>query len=198
MVVAASAGREIPILVTEMGWPTNKGTHGVTERNAAKYLVRFKTLARSRPWLGGVWWYDLFDDGDTESKAEHRFGLVSRDLRVKPAYVAARTLAPMLLVNTKLDAYRLRSGGYVVTGTDSVGRWTMAWNMEKTFLEWPEGQATQQAASDSLEALSAQLSPDGFPTLFRQVSGAWQVDADWQREYFRRAPLAPSGVKAQK
>jgi len=198
LVVEASPNREIPILVTEMGWPTNRGKHGVSERDAAKYLVRFMMLARSRPWIGGVWWYDLFDDGDSNTKTEHRFGLVTRDLRLKPAYIAARDISKMLLVDSKLEAFRTRSGGYVVTGSDAVGRWTMGWNVEPGFLEWADGQANQSAAPDALESLSAQFSSDGFPTLFRQDGSAWRPDADWSREYFRRASSPPAAVKVKK
>jgi len=198
MVEAANVGREIPIYVTEMGFPTNKGKHGVSERDAAKYLARFMTLARSRPWVRGVWWYDLFDDGDNDSKAEHRFGLVTRDLRLKPAYIVARDIAPLVLADSKFASYRTRANGYVVTGTDAKGNWAMAWSMERTFLDWADGQTTEPPAPDVLEALSSELSPDGFPTLFRHNGGAWKADPDWIKEHFRRIPAAPSGLRTQK
>ncbi len=34
-------------------------------------------LAKARPWIAGVWWYDLFDDGDDAANKEHRFGLIT-------------------------------------------------------------------------------------------------------------------------
>jgi hypothetical protein len=80
--------RDVRIYVTEAGWPVDTGPHGVSEQVAADYLQRFMLLARSRPWIAGVWWYDLFDDGDDAANKEHRFGLISRAGQKKPAFQA--------------------------------------------------------------------------------------------------------------
>lgn len=192
-VLKAEPNRTIPIQVTEMGWPTNIGKHGVSERDAAKYLVRFMLLARSRPWLGGVWWYDLIDDGDSQTLAEHRFGLVRRDLTPKPAYVAARAIARMVLAGGDVRSYRLGSGGYIVTGTDAQGPWATAWNLERTFLALSGASTNEPAASQELDTLSAELPEDGFPVLFRRVNGAWRADATWQETLVRR-PMTPASV----
>lgn len=197
MLVAASPTREIPIYVTEMGWPTSKGKHGVAERDAAKYLARFMMLTRARPWIAGVWWYDLFDDGDSDTTAEHRFGLVARDGRLKPAYLMAQKLSPLLLTDSKIESFRSQSGAYIVTGTDSAGAWAMAWAMEKSFLDWVDGRTKETVAPVALEALATQVSEDGFPTLFRQASGSWRADADWLQAYFPRVP-APTGLNVQR
>ncbi|WP_199027620.1 cellulase family glycosylhydrolase [Ralstonia sp. ASV6] len=75
-------GKPIDMYVTEMGWPTHRG--GYTEADAADYLQRFMALAKARPYMKGVWWYDLIDDGDDPTNREHRFGLFGRDGRAKP------------------------------------------------------------------------------------------------------------------
>jgi hypothetical protein len=54
-------GRKVPVYVTEIGWPVNPAVLGVSEETAAEYHRRFITLAKSRPWIAGVWWYDLAD-----------------------------------------------------------------------------------------------------------------------------------------
>lgn len=76
-------GRPMDMYVTEMGWPTHQG--GYSEADAADYLQRFMTLAKARPYVKGVWWYDLIDDGDDSTNREHRFGLFGRDGHPKPA-----------------------------------------------------------------------------------------------------------------
>jgi polysaccharide biosynthesis protein PslG len=81
-------GRNVPVYVTEAGWPVHEGTNGVTEQQAATYLQQFMLLAKSRPWIAGVWWYDLFDDGDAAGNAEHRFGLIDRAGVKRPAFQA--------------------------------------------------------------------------------------------------------------
>ena len=91
--------RNVRIYITEAGWPVHAGLNGVSEQVAAEYLQRFMQLASSRPWIAGVWWYDLFDDGDDASNKEHRFGLISRAGVKRPAFqamagVRARLAAP--------------------------------------------------------------------------------------------------------
>lgn len=81
-------GRTVRVYITEAGWPAHSGAHGVSEETAAEYLQKFMMLAKSRPWIAGVWWYDLFDDGDDSRNKEHRFGLIARDGRRKPAFDA--------------------------------------------------------------------------------------------------------------
>ena len=66
------------------------------EREAAMYLARFTLLARTRPWIRGVWWYDLIDDGDSDTSVEQRFGLVRRSLAPKPALRTAKSVAALL------------------------------------------------------------------------------------------------------
>jgi hypothetical protein len=87
-----AAGRKLPVYVTEAGWPVHTGTNGVTEEQAATYLQQFMLLAKARPWIAGVWWYDLFDDGDAATNAEHRFGLIDRTGVKRPAFQAVMGL----------------------------------------------------------------------------------------------------------
>jgi hypothetical protein len=81
-------GRNVRVYVTEAGWPVHTGANGVTEQQQADYLQQFMLLAKSRPWIAGVWWYDLFDDGDDASDKEHRFGLIDRAGVKRPAFQA--------------------------------------------------------------------------------------------------------------
>jgi hypothetical protein len=75
----------IDLYVTEIGWPTNAGRYGVSEDVARSFAVRLVLLARSLPYLKGVWWYDLVDDGHDPQNKEHHFGLFRTDLSPKPA-----------------------------------------------------------------------------------------------------------------
>ena len=186
----AEPQREIPIYVTEIGWPTNQGKHGVAEREAAMYLARFTLLARTRPWIGGVWWYDLIDDGDSDTQAEQRFGLVRRSLAPKPALRMAKSVAALLPSSEPHRAYRFPAGGYLVTGADATGRWAMGWTMSAQFLSWEDGSTHEPAAPAEYAALAARLPSDGYPLLFRRVNGVWQRDARWF-ENSKPHPSAP-------
>ena len=186
----AEPQREIPIYVTEIGWPTNQGKHGVEEREAAMYLARFTLLARTRPWIGGVWWYDLIDDGDSDTQAEQRFGLVRRSLSPKAALRTAKSVSALLQSTEPHRAYRFAAGGYLVTGTDSSGRWAMGWTMSEQFLSWEDGSTHEPGVPAEYAALAARLPSDGYPLLFRRVNGVWQRDAQWF-ENSKPRPTAP-------
>ena len=186
----AEPQREIPVYVTEIGWPTNKGKHGVEEREAAMYLARFTLLARTRPWIGGVWWYDLIDDGDSDTQAEQRFGLVRRGLAPKPAFRAAKSVAALLTSTEPHRAYRFPEGGYLVTGADAAGRWALGWTMSAQFLSWADGSTDEPSVPAEYAALAARLPADGYPLLFRRVNGAWKRDAQWFEDS-RPRPTAP-------
>lgn len=79
-------GRAVPLYVTEMGWPNQIDNYGSTYDLSAAYLARLYLLARTLPYIKGVWWYDFQDDGWKYVYNEDNFGLVRPDLTAKPAY----------------------------------------------------------------------------------------------------------------
>jgi len=88
-----SSGKEVAIVVTEMGWPTQVDRRGTPPDIAAAYLARMYLLARSMPYIRGIWWYDFQDDGWRYSYNEHNFGLVRPDATPKPGYFALKDVA---------------------------------------------------------------------------------------------------------
>jgi len=123
----AAPGRQIPIFITEMGWPTNNGKFGVSEDLAADYLSRFVLLARSRPAIGGIWWYSLVDDGDNDTEKEHRFGVLRRDYSPKPAYKQIADLSPIVTRGSDFRWTTLPDSTLAVTARLDGGDWLMAW-----------------------------------------------------------------------
>ncbi len=89
-------GRDVPLCVTEMGWPTHISKSGTDPELAASYLARLYLLARTAPWFTGLWWYDFQDDGWDPKCNEDNFGLVRPDLTPKPAYLALADIAPVV------------------------------------------------------------------------------------------------------
>ncbi|HVX42742.1 MAG TPA: CARDB domain-containing protein [Mycobacteriales bacterium] len=88
-----NGGRDFPVYVTEVGWPTQIDDRGVSQELAAAYCSRMYLLARTLPWLKGLWWYDFQDDGWQADYNEHNFGLVRPDLTPKDAFHAYRSVA---------------------------------------------------------------------------------------------------------
>lgn len=91
------SGRKMPIYITEMGYPTStEVVGGVTPEIAAKYIYEYTSLAKSRSYIKGVWWYDLIDDGNDTKNKEHNFGLFRTDLTPKTSAKVMRELSPEL------------------------------------------------------------------------------------------------------
>lgn len=91
-----SGGKDVPVTVTEMGWPTQIDRRGTPAEIAAAYMARMFLLARTMPFMKGIWWYDFQDDGWRHSYNEHNFGLVRPDLTPKPGYFALSDIAGLV------------------------------------------------------------------------------------------------------
>ncbi len=90
------AGKPVALYLTEMSWPTSSEKCGVDENTQASYLARAYFLAKTRPNIKGMWWYDLVNDGNDPGEREHNFGLLRADLSPKPAYQVLKAIAPVL------------------------------------------------------------------------------------------------------
>ena len=106
-VVARWQKREIPVYLTEVGWPTHEGPDGSTPEEEACFLARTYLLARTMPWVRGLWWYDLRDDGTDPHEREHHFGLLNLDRTPKPALAALRGIGSFFREARYVGAVRL-------------------------------------------------------------------------------------------
>jgi hypothetical protein len=95
------AGWEVPLWITEMGWPTHVGG-GVTELRQAEMLARTYLPALAQDNLEALCWYWLGPDGPDEYWAEDRFSIYHPDDTPKPA---ARAYATM---SNWLEGYRFQ------------------------------------------------------------------------------------------
>jgi len=85
------AGATQPVWITEIGWPTHRGSRGSSERAQARNCVRCLTLLQSTGIVQKVFWYDFKDDGTKRDYNEHNFGLIRHQTyhcAPKPAVVA--------------------------------------------------------------------------------------------------------------
>jgi polysaccharide biosynthesis protein PslG len=94
-----SGGKVIPLYVTEIGWPTSIGKGGYPERDVAAMAERSLLMFAALPYVRGVWWYDLIDDGEDVANAEDRYGLFRRTHALKPAARIIRSVATFLKHN---------------------------------------------------------------------------------------------------
>ena len=132
------AGRPVPVYLTEMAWPAHRGPCGVSAEVQAEHLTRMFLLAKTMPFIKGIWWYDLQNDGPDPRNREHNFGLLDHELRPKPAYRALQRIASIV-----------REGEYVGTlpiGRDQVHALRFRHGDANVFAIWPTDAATCQKA----------------------------------------------------
>lgn len=105
---------DIPLWVTETGWPTHIGRGSFTEEASAGNLVSLYTWAMANPGvLDQIFWYDLHNDGTERENGEYNFGLLrnwsadteSVPLAAKPSYVALCAMNAILGDAEFVDAY---------------------------------------------------------------------------------------------
>ncbi|MGR7876400.1 cellulase family glycosylhydrolase [Klebsiella aerogenes] len=83
---------DIPVYLTEYGVPIFNGVGGTSESIAAFTIKKYIEDARKRPYIKGVWLYDLIDDGSDKSNREHNFGLFSQNLKPKKSAIELQKL----------------------------------------------------------------------------------------------------------
>jgi len=93
--------RDIAIISGEWGYSLiNWDKSNLSEEKQAQYLTRMFLINLYKNARLSIW-YDWKDDGRDENEREHHFGTMTYDLKPKPAYIAAKTLAH------KLDGYSI-------------------------------------------------------------------------------------------
>ncbi len=103
LLAAVPGGNEVPLYVSEIGWPTHDGGDGVTLEEQAKYLARAILLLRANPRVRGVWVYNQ-RDGDTSSNdREMHFGMIFSGGAPKPSYFAFADVARWLRRTTRVE-----------------------------------------------------------------------------------------------
>ncbi|WP_341523419.1 hypothetical protein AABC73_09870 [Pseudomonas sp. G.S.17] len=128
----ALASRPVPLYLTEMGWPSNTGKCGLSEQTQAAYLARSFFLAQTLPDIKGLWWYDLFNDGNDINDPEQNFGLLKQDLTLKPSYLTLKAISP-ILHDYRYDAEKSRE-------LDSTYLLRFAKGSEQALVAWTTGE----------------------------------------------------------
>jgi hypothetical protein len=96
-------GRRRPVWLTEMGWATHVPHHTLrqdfepnSQRAQAELLARSYLCSIVSGVEPRTFWYNFRNDGEDPIYFEHNMGILTRDLRPKPAYIAFATLARVL------------------------------------------------------------------------------------------------------
>jgi hypothetical protein len=118
-----TSGSEIPIIASEIGWPTYVGPAGISESQAAAYVARVYLLAPMRSYLKAVYWYGRKDSGQDPANAFHHFGLTRIDNSWKPSVCAMKQISELHGSYHAVSATRDTRGVWITkysNGTNSV------------------------------------------------------------------------------
>jgi hypothetical protein len=175
-----SGGQAVPLEITETGWPTEIDRRGTPPEVAAAYLTRLFLLARTMPFLKGVWWYDFQDDGWSAAYNEANFGIVRPDLTPKPAWFAMAGVSAL--------AARGEYLGRVDAGDPDI--WVLRFRQPDGAETW----ALWSAHPDDGWQVTLQSPRTGAPPLTLREAGATALQREWGSRNWaegRGAPLAP-------
>lgn len=117
-----------PIWLTEVGWPNQDDRRGSSEEETANYLVRMVSLARSRPYIGPIFWYDFQNDGWDPAYNEDNFGLIRKDFAPKAPYLAAAMMTRVLGAKRFVRDHALPPPGYLHEYEGGGRRTLVAWS----------------------------------------------------------------------
>ncbi|MDA3732669.1 glycosyl hydrolase, partial [Niameybacter massiliensis] len=127
-------GKEKPVWITELGWPTQRDQYGVSEVDAGSYLVRSYVKSIASGMVDKYFWYDLQNDGTDIYNNEDNFGLVRGEgatvpLSAKADYVAYAQMVDALeaarFINDSMIDNKIRVNYFKrSTGEDVVVVWS--------------------------------------------------------------------------
>ncbi|MFJ5444676.1 hypothetical protein ACIKP9_00385 [Methylobacillus methanolivorans] len=96
LMIKYNSSGEKKIYITELGWPNHTEKYGISADLAAAYLAQSFIMAKSREYIGGLWWYELVDSGLNAKEKEHNFGLVNHTFGAKQAFNAFHNIVSKL------------------------------------------------------------------------------------------------------
>ena len=175
-IVSAAGYPRMPLFVTEVGWPTHRGRCGITETAAAAHSLRFLLEASVRPWVAGVWFYELQDGGDDAGNSEHRFGLLRRDGTEKPAGCALRELGAKV-AERPFAFFRGNAVGTAGFHNGNTDRWLL----------WTRGEV-QRTVSVRLESSTGPAASFASPALCGLPAADMRIEPQGRSATVRLAP----------
>lgn len=148
--------QDIPIYLTEYGWPNMDGKcGGVPEDRAAANMAQFLLAAPAYPWLKGAWHYELLDRGVDPENREHHFGQFRPDGTIKPSGCVAKTVWAFIADQRFIEKRKLRNGAKMVVYGNNNERRIAVWQAKDeaaVFLRVPNGAESVSLCGEPIAA----------------------------------------------
>jgi len=126
-------GAEVPVYVTEFGWPTTSSRCVVSKQEAADNIAQFLLWSAATPWIKGAWIYQLKDQGRNVDELEDNFGLYDYDYGPKPAACAVRNVMSMIKASHGYRRERPFPNVFLVQLATEKGVRIVAWTRSANF-----------------------------------------------------------------
>jgi hypothetical protein len=122
---------EMPIYVTEVGWPTALRPCVISKQAAADNIAQFLLWSAATPWLKGAWIYQLKDQGRDPNEMEQNFGVYDYDYRPKPAACAMREATKIIKASRAFRMERPAPGVFIIQVSGEQGLRLVAWTTDE-------------------------------------------------------------------
>lgn len=152
---------DMPVWITEIGWPNHVAPNGSSEEHSANCLVRMVCLARALPFMGPIIWYDFQNDGLNPGYNEDNFGLVRLDFSPKRPYVAAAMMARAIAAKRFVRTLDLAPPIYGQEYAAGAERTLVLWSTPAESEVWFELDAPEVEVSDITGRIDRRPLADG-------------------------------------
>jgi len=175
-------GLDVPLWVTEIGYPTSQTGNGVDEITQAALLVR-AYLSLYAVGVENVFSYDFVDDGTAPDDNELHFGMLRHNLSPKLSWYAIQVMGA-LLTESRFEA-RVDEGDIVrlrferADGTRVWVVWDGRIGVENRTMEPARNKQTTLPMEGSLEAFSLY----GKPVDITSQGSRWMVNVSGEPCY---------------
>jgi hypothetical protein len=183
-------GSNMPIYVTELGWPTYSGPGGEAPEEQSKQLIRSILILAMEARVKGVWLYELRDAIGGHPDRENHFGIVLNNGTPKPAFYALRDVIRVLNRANTIEDIHNDSNGAVMTvrlhnkdGSETWICWAIRpderWNIELKRTEAGAVRTIGQSEATGLRRnpieMETSIEVSDLPSGIRMNSPGWNV-----------------------
>ncbi|MDP9835869.1 hypothetical protein J2T09_000611 [Neorhizobium huautlense] len=154
-------GKQVPISVTEFGWPTAKKPCVISTRAQADNIAQFLLWSAATPWMKGAWVYQLKDQGRDANDLEANFGLFDYDYKPKPAACAVREVIRLVKQAKAFHLSRPMPDVFVLAMDDGKATRLAAWTTRaeiRADMSIPAGEVAKAQALCASEPLAGDKS----------------------------------------
>lgn len=127
-VASANGGRDLPLYVTEWGWPSGTATCSVAATRIATNVPQFLLHTAALPWVAGSWYYETKDSGGDPTNIQYNFGLYDAGYAAKSAQCSFADASAVIADARAMAVQSVDNGLTVIRVATPRGLAIVAWS----------------------------------------------------------------------